>query len=164
MNKILIPVICGLALVGCRSTDVTPDQSWKDYGRYYSADPSAAKAIAPAGTNVVAALDVRKVNSRDDQKTVDELKGQGRVLLGKFLIADGTDIDDAAVKALAAKLGAGTVVWSTANAAEKTGLTNPDVTIVGTDTVQMGRIDGNLPNKPFADQVLVHQHEIWMLK
>jgi len=173
MNKILIPVICGLALVGCRSTGVTPDESWRDYCRYYSAEPVRAKTgtnvvatvAAPTGTNVVTAVDVHKVNSRDDQKVIDGMKAQGYVVIGKFLIKDGTDIGDAAVRALAQKLGAKAVVWSTANGAGWEGLPNPaDVDIIGTDMVKSARMEGNVPSEPYADQVLVHQHEIWMLK
>jgi len=157
MNKFLPIVICAAAFAGCR-TPVTPEHSWADYGRYYTpTGEKAATAEAPAT--------VRSVKSKEADATVASLKAQGYIVLGSFKIEDGTDISQNAVAALAQKLGASEVVWSTVQTLPTSArsLQNPDMGIVGVDKLQMAAMNADRPDQSFAEQVLEEHHTIWML-
>jgi len=158
MNKLLPAILVAVALFGCRSRPLTPDESWSDYGRYYN--PTGETAEVPQGL-----ADVRSVPSKQAEATLDALKAQGYVVLGCFKIEDGTDIRHAAVSALAQKLNASAVVWSTVNALPSSSRTmpNPDMGIAGVDKAQMAAMNADRPDQSFAEQVIEAHHTIWML-
>jgi len=158
MNKILPAAICAIAMAGCR-TPVTPDQSWADYSRYYN--PTGETAVAPDFPATV-----RTVKSKEIDATVESLKSQGYVVLGSFKIEDGTEISRNAVAALAQKLNASEVVWNVVDSLPKSAmvLSNPGaLSIAGTDSVQMSRMNADRPDQSFAEQVYEQHHTIWML-
>lgn len=156
MKKLLPLMFCAVAFVGCRTHDVTPDESWSDYCRYYK--PTGEVAVAPTG-----AVDVRMVKSAQAEATVENLKSKGYVVLGNFAIDDGTEITYPAVLALAKKLNAGAVVWSTVTtSARRTALPNPDMGIVGVDTQYAVQMTAARPDQSFAEQTL-NQHAVYML-
>jgi len=158
MNKMIPMVLCAAVMFGCRSRPISPDVSWSDYGQYYS--PTGEVAVppqAPAGIQVVKA--------KQADSAIAALQAQGYVVLGKFLIADDTEITRPAVAALAEKLNAGEVVWTVENVvgADSALPNNPDQGIAGVDTVQMAHMNVSNPEMSLADQAITHRHTIWML-
>jgi len=156
MKKIIPTMFCAAAVFGCSTTPVTPDESWADYNRYYSA--TGETAVPPAE-----AVDIRMVKSGQMDSNVKQLKEQGYVVLGSFKIADGTEISHSAVSALAKKLNASAVVWSTVTtSSHQTSLPNPDMGIVGVNSVEAVRMTARRPDESFSEQTM-HQHTLYML-
>jgi len=155
MKKKVIPMMfCAAVLCGCRS--LTSDDVWSDYCRYYSSTGVAAVPLTGAA-------DVRKIDSGKTDSAVESLKAQGYVVLGSFKIADGTNITQPTVAALAKKLNAGVVVWSSSMASSlPTALPNPDLGIVGIDNSDLAHMNARRPDESFAEQTIV-QHTIYML-
>jgi len=156
-TKIATIALGASVLFGCR-TPVTPEECWADYGRYYN--PTGETAVAPE-----APAQVRLVKSKEVGATVDSLKTQGYVVLGEFKIEDGTEISRNAVAALAQKLNASEVVWSSVDSLPSSAkaLPNPDMGIIGVDKMQMATMNADRSDMSFAEQVYERHYTIWML-
>jgi len=156
MNRIAIVAIAAVALAGCRLFEVTPDGSWKDFHTYYT--PGAITAKPFVGT-----ADLRIVRSGDVDRNVAELGKQGKKVIGSFLIDDGTDISYAHVNALARKLNASAVVWSSEMiSSDQTLLPNADIGLVGTDYTRASAMTARRVDETLAEQT-IRKHVIYML-